>query len=271
MQWIEARAAEWVSAGHNDNTAQQLTAMYLRTYISDIYVGVDWALVGGSVDSDFIAYAQGKSAGGSPIPATLRDPKTNILNDIQHFGASLGAVLDHDLPSTLDNVGLADFGGWGGDLITAAADCYNQGYVTRDAAYDHAHFAIGNNAAAESFGGSDMVSDVDAMVVGRAIRTTPATQIPAALSSRYASVTTATDKYEEFLNVRYQGADATVMMAALNLFDQDPLLDKTFFAVSTGLWRQHTGTILGDQYAEYPDLFSGVAQAYWDVFSNKFL
>jgi hypothetical protein len=30
-------------------------------------------------------------------------------------------------------------------------------------------------------------------------------------------------------------------------------------------------TVLGDQYAKYPDLFSGVAQAYRDVVYNKFL
>jgi hypothetical protein len=58
---------------------------------------------------------------------------------------------------------------------------------------------------------------------------------------------------------------------SLNLFDQDPLLDKTFFSLSTGLWLKHTKTVLGDQYGKYPDLFSGVAQAYRDVVYNKFV
>lgn len=215
--WLEARAGEWVRQGQSSQRPQALVAMYLRTWYDGRYTGSGFGTVSGDVDQGFIDYCN--AAKGRPDPTTLRDPKTGLLSDVQHFGASLGSAFENSLHTTPTEVSLVDFGGWAGDLITAATDVWNAG-ISEDNAYAYARGMIGNSAAQGSFSGSDMIADVDAMTVGLAILDDPTTSVSDAIRGRYASSTAAAAKYQEFVTRRF-GDRATMLEAAKNAFRQD--------------------------------------------------
>lgn len=265
--WLEARAQEWRTQGHTDNSTQRLVAMYLRTWYDGAYTGAGFGTVSGDVDQGFIDYCN--AAKGRPDPTTLRDPKTGLLCDVQHFGASLGSVLVNSLHETRTEVSLVDFGGWAGDLITAATDVWNAG-ISEDAAYTYAHGMIGNSAAQGTFGGSDMISDVDAMTVGQAILAAPSTLISDAVRSRYASATAATAKYQEFVTRRF-GSRSAMLEAAKNVFDQTS--DVPFSSFRAVLWQDKVGvaTPIGAAVDMHPALFDGVAQAFVDVLHETYI
>jgi peptidoglycan hydrolase-like protein with peptidoglycan-binding domain len=274
VAWIEARASEWVSAGHTDNTVQQLTAQYLRTYIDDRYDsaaydgyvgGVSFFdTVSGAVDHDFITYCA--AAKGRPDPGSLRDPKTGYLQDIQHFGAALGAVLKHSVPTGTSGVSMADFGGWAGDLITADADCYTSGVSDADA-YTYAYGMIGNSAGQGSFGARDVLADIDAMVVGLAIKADGSLRVSSALSARYSDVTAATARYREFVTARF-GSAGTLQGAAGGVMTQNS--DAEFDVFRGGLWLKATGVPIAVSTGLHASMFANVATAFADVVTQKF-
>lgn len=266
--WLEARAAEWVDGeGDGSYGAQSLVAMYLRTYYDDSYTGTGFGTVSGDVDQDFIDYCN--AAKGRPDPTTLRDPKTGLLTDVQHFGASLGSVFANSLHDTKSEVSLVDFGGWAGDLITAAADVWNSGTSDGDA-YAYALGMIGSPAAKSSFSGSDMIADVDALTVGQAILADTSVLVSEAIRDRYESVSAATAKYQEFVARRF-GSQAIMLAAAKNVFYQTS--DVEFSSLRAALWQKSVGvsTPIGAAVDGHPTLFDGVAQAFVDVLYANYI
>lgn len=271
--WIEARAGEWLRM-HPGSTTQQLTAAYLRTYIDDRYNnnaynsfvgGVNFFdTVSGNVDEGFNAYC--KAAQGRPDPGILRDPKTGYLCDLQHFGASLGAVLHNDPVPSQIGVSLVDFGGWAGDLITITGDCYNSGTADADA-YAYGYDLIGNNRGQKSFAAGDMVADVEAMVVGLAVQKGAAESVSAALSSRYASAAASKAKYNEFITARFGGL-ASLRTASQAVFGQNS--DAKYDTFRGGLWLQKTSVPILISTAKHGDLFAGMCSAFADVVLQKF-
>jgi peptidoglycan hydrolase-like protein with peptidoglycan-binding domain len=274
LTWIEARAAEWYAAGHTGNSTQLLTAMYLRTYIDTRYNNTSmdsytpgypyWSTICGAVDQNFITYANGVK--GRPAPSTLRDPKTGLPCDLQRFGAGLGAMLKHTLTSGKTGLSMADFGAWADDLITATADCFNAG--TADAsAYSYAYAKIGNTANVGTFPGPDLVADIDATVVGLAIKASSTLKISAALTTRYASATAAKAKYQEFITARF-GTATTMATAATDVTTQTS--DAEFSAFRSGLWLKSTNVSFATASAAHPTLMYNVGRAFSDVVSKKF-
>ncbi len=264
VRWVEAQATSWRSS-HTGYTVAQLTAQYLRTYIDGRYAGLDFDAVSGGIDGGFIAACA--AAKGRPAPGSLRCPKTGYLCDIQHFGASLGAVFAHSLSSDKSSPTMVDFGGWAGDQITASADCYNAG-VTDANAYAYAYRQIGNNAGLESFSAGDMLADVDAMVVGLAITKTSSLKVSDALTARYASSAAAKSKYQEFITARF-GSSATMRSAFKKVFLQNS--DVQFDAARGPLWLKSTNVPIGVATSLHASLFDGVANALADVILNKFV
>lgn len=266
-EWIERRAAEYRSQGNTVHSAQALTAFYLRTHLDRRYDNSAFAYISGGVDQDFLAYCN--SVPGRPDPGTLRDPRTGMLCDVQHFAASLGSVFEHQRHADLRAVSLVDFGGWAGDLITIAADCYNSG-VPDSGAYDFAYGLIGNSADQMSFTGPDMHADVDAMTVGIAVEQTPSSAISSLLGQRYASATAGSGKFREFVQGRFGGRDA-LADASLAVFEQTS--DEPFSIARAGLWQDSVGVSppIGWALAQHPGLFSGVCAAFVDVIHNKFI
>ncbi|EFC86321.1 glycoside hydrolase domain-containing protein [Parafrankia sp. EUN1f] len=275
VQWIEARAAEWAST-HSGNSFQQLTAQYIRTYPDaklydrtdyDSFVGdvKFFDMVSGEIDYDFIDYC---TDARPPSPGILRCPKTDILLDHQHFGASLGSVLKFTGHSDKTLVSLADFGGWIGDLITATADFYKSGQVDSEA-YNYGCSHIGLTG---SFGGPDMLADVDAMVVGLAIKADPTRTISGLLESRYENAAAASAKYQEFITARF-GTNQTFVDAVENVVNQGLEDDNDYFVFREGLWVEEVGIThpLPLVRSSHPDIFSGMLQAFLDVYLDIFV
>lgn len=267
-RWLEARAGEWRAQGHTDNSPQRLVAMYLRTFFDDRYTRFGFGTVSGEVDTDFIAYCN--SAKGRPDPATLRDPKTGLPCDVQHLGASLGSVLVNQRGLTDGHISLVDFGGWAGDLITAASDAYTSG-VTVDQAYAYAVTMIGNTAGQRAFTGIDVVTDVDAMTAGLHVLRSPSVPLSQALESRYASVATSNAKYTEFISQRFGGSRAVMLEAAQSTFFYDG--DTKFAVARLGLWRSQVGAfaVYETARASQPGLFEAVARAWVDAYYRDFV
>lgn len=266
VQWIEDRAREWAST-HSGNSFQQLTAQYLRTYPdAGRYDDANFDEVSGAIDHGFRDYCL---AAGGPEPDILRCPKTSIFLDHQHFGASLGSVFEYAVNSDKTKINLGDFGGWAGDLITAAADFYKSGLDDSEA-YDFGFLRIGSEYWPDfSFPGPDMLADVDAMVVGLAIRADPTRSISELLASHYANAAMAGDKYLEFINARF-GNQQTFADAIVNVFSQ-PLEDGArYIAFREGLWYANTETLLPVVIIDHTDLFAGTMQAFLDVYNGRF-
>lgn len=266
--WLEARALEWWNLGHQANSQPQLVAHFLRTYWSQKYNDALFDVVSGPVDNDFVAYCYASK--GRPDAATLRDPKTGLLTDVQHFGASIGSVFHNTLNQKTEEVSLVDFGGWAGDLITAASDTYKSG-VTDANAYTYAYGQIGNSAAQGSFSGGDMLADVDAMVFGLAIKGGGISRLSGAIQGYYANVAASRAKYEAFVSSRFSSR-TTLLATARATFAWSN--DVPYSAFRAGLWNQQVG-MNGDQFgtavALHPQLFDGVAAAFVDVVYDKYV
>jgi peptidoglycan hydrolase-like protein with peptidoglycan-binding domain len=266
--WLEARALEWWNKGNHTYTQPQLVAHYLRTYLSDRYDNVKFDLVSGPVDHGFTAYCD--SSAGRPDPATLRDPASGLLNDIQHLGASIGSVFHHSLHTAVEEVSVVDFGGWAGDLITAAVDTYRSG-VTDVNAYTYAYGQIGNSAAQGTFPGPDLIADVDAMVFGLAIRSGRIPKLSGAVQQFYASAAAGHSKYEAFVGDRFK-TRASFLAASRAVFTQTS--DINFSVLRAGLWQDSVDWIdqpIGVALELHPQLFEGVASAFVDAVYDKYI
>jgi hypothetical protein len=161
-----------------------------------------------------------------------------------------------------------DFGGWAGDLITLAADCYNAG-IPDSGAYDYGYGLIGNSAGQKSFSGGDMLADVDAMTVGTAVRRDGSLRISDLLGSRYSSVAASSAKYQEFITARF-GDLATCATASAGVFTQTS--DIPYSTFRAGLWTAHvTSTPIGVAFDLHPTIFTGIAKAFVDAVQEKFI
>ena len=266
--WLEARALEWWTQGNQNSTQSQLVAQYLRSYLNDEYTGIEFDIVSGPVDDGFIDYCF--SSVGRPDPATLRDPATGLLNDIPHMAASIGSVFHHSLHSRVEDISLVDFGGWAGDLITFAAEAWLYG-ITNENAYTFAYGLIGNNAGQTTFGGRDLVSDVDAMVFGLAIRSGQIPKLSTAVQQYYASADAGRAKYAAFVSSRFTNRDSFVA-AARAVFSST--FDVQFAGVRLALWHRWvglTGATLADVARSNPQFFEGVSLAFVDVIYDKYI
>jgi peptidoglycan hydrolase-like protein with peptidoglycan-binding domain len=258
--WLEARAGQWRDQGHTDRSAPELVAQWLRMRSNKFgFTGAD--TVFGGLDADFITYVRGYS--GRPDDAPLRDPRYLWDTDLDHFGASFGAVLNHDRDSDQTVCNLADFGTWGGDALSVLGQWYQSG-VSADDAYAYAMDRLASKADDSFLSLSDYMADVDAWVLGLLSRDSPATPLSDFFKIEYASPLTASNRYATFYQQRFGSNADTVRQAAGNMFDT-PGDDETALIRDAFWWDQ-----FGDLLAPTPVLVSGtardnIAQAFADT------
>lgn len=221
--WLEARALQWRGMGHVTWSQTELVAQYLRLlesvnnkiydlFITDVNVS---DVVFGEHDSGFGAYVNAYPARPDKMP--LRDPAYLWDADISHFGASFGAVLTSGFPDDRSMSGMADFGSWGGDLLSVLGQCYSEG-IPESAAFTFAFDRIGDTGDRTFFDRSDYISDVDAIVLGELYQADKTILLSTLFKSAYADVATAKARFQTFIDDRFDGNTTTMQAAAESMF-----------------------------------------------------
>jgi hypothetical protein len=232
----------------------------------DLYDFDGSAEVFGELDRDWLAYV--KAQPGRPDATPLRDPLNYRDTDIDHFGASFGGVLHHELFSGAESptVGLADFGGWGGDLLSVLGSfCYTG--LAPEAAHDWAMGTIASNRTDSYFDISDWMADVDAVLLGATMKNDLSVPLSTAFHTFYSSTVNAKSRYLQFFMDRFGGSMLNARDAAMNIFIQDS--DLKLVTYRNAFWNKDFSD------TGYPLLINvsntakaGIAQAFADTLNN---
>jgi peptidoglycan hydrolase-like protein with peptidoglycan-binding domain len=256
LVWLEARAGQWREQ-HSRRSAPELVAQWLRMRSNTF--GFDGSeIVFGNLDAGFIDFVRG--CPGQPDDRPLRDPQYLWDADLDHFGASFGAVLHHGLTGDLDRVNLADFGTWGGDALSVLGQWYQSG-LPASQAYAFATDRFGTRADNSYLSLSDYMADVDAWVLGQQSRTDPGIPLSTLFKQAYASPTTASARYVSFFARRFDSSAELAKVAAHNMFngvgDQDTLL------MRDGFWLRQFGNLQAPTPVSLPaEAHEGVTSAF---------
>jgi peptidoglycan hydrolase-like protein with peptidoglycan-binding domain len=265
MIWLEARALEWIHGPSDTNNfpIPVLVAQYLRDR-SDEYAFYGADDVFGVADQGFIDYVNNYP--DEPYGAPLRDPALLWDTDVSHFGASYGAVFTWGLSSingdlTLAN--LADFGTWGGDLVSILGQFHESG-LPDDQAYSFAAGLIGGKGDDTHFSLGNVLADIDAWILASPSLQDPGQRLSSAIQARYASPTTAKQRFQVFYQFRFASTPLTVEQAAITAM-AGSLGSDYDTAVRDAFWADDFGSV------EYPgpeDMsdasVTGVAAAFRD-------
>ncbi|WBB55485.1 glycoside hydrolase domain-containing protein [Verrucosispora sp. WMMD573] len=268
LRWLEARAGQWRDQGHTERSAAELVAQYLR-YRSRKYDFAGAETTFGAIDKDFVDFAHNYA--GRPDKAPLRDPVTFWDSDVEHFGATFGAVLNNTLHDDRTKVSLVDFGGWCGDLLSTLGDMVQSGVSTSDA-YDWAVDHIANPSDDSFFTIGDFIADVDAMVLGMQFRAHPTRTLSFEISEIYSDIYRAKARFDSFYSVRFNKNLQTLLGAARSVFYQtsDLLYNVGREAFWNRTFSESTGhQIVGTVPDAYKDAcaagFATVVQRYSDM------
>ncbi|MET8814651.1 glycoside hydrolase domain-containing protein [Streptomyces sp. NPDC004549] len=259
--WVEARAGQWRDQGHTSRSAQELVAQYLRARTSKyVFTGSD--TVFGELDQGFIDFVNGYP--DQPYAGPLRDPDLLWDSDIDHFGASFGAVVTTGLVDDLTSANLADFGTWGGDLVSVLAQFYMSG-LPDDQAYDFAVNQIGAKGDSTYFSLDDVLADLDAWILGVPVRQGSGTALSTSFKADYASPVTAAVRRGSFYSLRFNSSPQTVKDAATSAMtggDSHPEM----VAIRTAFWAKTTQSVTCPSPEFMSDTaVSGVASAFRDT------
>ncbi|WP_160165784.1 glycoside hydrolase domain-containing protein [Actinoplanes sp. OR16] len=222
--WLEARAGQWREQGNLRYTNAELVGQYLRMldavtnnkvfgYIVNFHVS---DVVFGAFDQGFLDFV--KSYPGKPDLLPLRDPAYLWDLDAPHFGASFGAVMNDGFAPDRTIATMADFGSWGGDLLSVLGQCHQED-VGEAIAYSFAYDRIAATGSNTFFDRKDWISDVDAVVLGMRCRADGTLRMSDLFKQRYATPATARARYQEFIDVRFNGDREVMKKAAESMFD----------------------------------------------------
>ena len=263
LRFVEARAAEWLDTTDvmeiNRLTAQYIASFKDNTYI-DYWHGSD--VVFGSFDQQFREHV--RNYVGLPPVGSLICPKTDVENDLQHFGASLMGAYEHDFHNDRTSVSVADFAGWAGDAITLSANAYNEDIADNDA-FAWAYAQVGSDEGQMS--GEDVLADLDAIYVAM---NTELLQAPISdvLEQGYRSVIGAQNRYDSVMSLRWDSSIDVMRAAFRAVMSQN--FDLVFDALRGGLWLNRTNVPILIATALRPGLFmpllTGAADAIYDKF-----
>lgn len=258
--WLETRAGQWRDQGHTDRSAAELVAQWLRMRNNRFgFEGAD--TVFGSLDTGFIDFV--RAYPGRPDDYPLRDPKYLWDTDLDHFGASFGAVLNHDIVDDPTTSNFADFGTWAGDALSVLGQWYQSG-LPSDQAYAFAADRFATRADNSFLTLSDYMADVDAWVLGQQSRDDPTIALSTLFQQAYATPDTASNRYGGFFARRFSLNADTARAAAASMFSvpghDEILLIRDAFWVND----------FADLLAPTPGLVSGeardgVARAFADL------
>jgi hypothetical protein len=224
LAWLEARGFQWFqqATALNTPTVPVLVAQYLRD----------------RSDQGFIDFVNNYP--DEPYGAPLRDPALLWDTDVAHFGASYGAVVTWGLVSDLTSANLADFGGWGGDLVSILGQFYESG-LPDDQAYDFAAGLIGGKGDDTHFSLGNVLADIDAWVLGSPSLQDPNQSLSSGIQARYASPTTARQRFQAFYQLRFGGSADTLIVAAMNAMT-DSLGNDYATGIRDGFWLKDFGS-----------------------------
>lgn len=249
LVWLEARAGQW-RVEHADRSAPELVAQWLRMR-SNQYGFRGSGTVFGELDSGFIDFV--RNYAGQPDDYPLRDPKYLWDTDLDHFGASFGAVIHHGIPSDPDTVNLADFGSWGGDALSVLGQWYRSG-LPADQAYAFATERFATRADNSYLSLSDYLADVDAWVIGQQSHAAPTIPLSTLFRQEYATPDSASNRFGGFFARRFSLNADRARVCAANMFNQTG--DTETALIRDAFWADQFGDLL----APTPVLLDGVAR-----------
>jgi peptidoglycan hydrolase-like protein with peptidoglycan-binding domain len=259
--WLEARAGQWRNQGHLDRPAPELVAQYLRSRVGH-YLGSAQDLVFGALDTGFVAFVDGYP--GRPDADPLRDPSNFRDPDLAHFGASYGAVLHNKISDDKTVPTLLDFGGWGGDLISALGDFLKSGQPAGNAyAFARSHIASYSNDGFFDIG--DFLADVDAVCLGAQTLADPALPLSTMFKYYYGSADMARHRFSSFYTIRFNGSASMLKATGSNVCTglADPIFMGAREKFWSDSWADDTGYTLIEAVPD--DIVDDVARAFADI------
>jgi len=218
--WVEARATEYRNANGGQYSIAAMTGQWLRALdpVNDIRYGpIDVSNeVFGAYDEGFVNWMKNYPHAKDMLPP--RDPAYLWDSDPAHFGASFGAVTFTAFPSG-NLAGIADFGTWGGDLLSVLGQVYQAG-TPASQAYAKAKSLIAVTATNTYFDRRDFFADVDAVVMGSEYREDGGGYLLSeAFQRHYASATTARLRFANFAGRRFDDSPSKAEAVAGSMFD----------------------------------------------------
>ncbi|MGY9065127.1 glycoside hydrolase domain-containing protein [Streptomyces sp. CAS3] len=259
--WVEARAGQWIDQGHTGRSAPELVAQYLRARDGMYtFTGADTTF--GSLDSDFVDFVNGYP--DEPFAGPLRDPDLLWDNDVAHFGASFGAVITSGLVGDLGTANLADFGSWGGDLVSVLGQFHQSG-LSDDQAYDFASDRIAGKGDNTNFSLGDFLADIDAWVLGNITRQGSSQPLSTGFKANYASPAASVARRKAFYTLRFGGSTDTLASAVVNaMIGGDS--DVEMVGIRTAFWYKNFGSLTcPSPEVMSSDAVTGVGRAFRDA------
>lgn len=259
LTWLEARAGQW-RAEHTRRSGAELVAQFLRMRADEFkFRGSD--TVFGELDAGFIDFVRGYP--GRPDDYPLRDPKHHWDSDLDHFGASFGAVVNHGKPGNPLNVNLADFGTWGGDALSILGQWYKSG-LDADEAYAFAKDLFATRADNSYMSLSDYFADVDAWNLGLESRAVPTAPMSALFRLHYATPEAAGERFADFYDRRFDGRADYVYLCAENMFNMTG--DTQTALIRDAFWFKEFGDVLHPSPGQTSETArEGVARAFTET------
>ncbi|MGY4910221.1 glycoside hydrolase domain-containing protein [Micromonospora aurantiaca (nom. illeg.)] len=220
LVWVEARATEYTQANGGSYTIAEMTAQWLRALdsVNDIRYGPISVSneVFGAYDEGFVNWMRNYPHKKDLLPP--RDPAYLWDSDPSHFGASFGGVITNGFPSG-DLAGMADFGSWGGDLLSVLGQVYEAG-TSASGAYAQAMSLIAVTASNTYFDRKDFFADVDAVVMGTECRNNRTSyRLSEAFQRHYRTASTARARFSNFASLRFGSSPSRMQAMAGSMFD----------------------------------------------------
>jgi peptidoglycan hydrolase-like protein with peptidoglycan-binding domain len=262
--WLEARAAGYLNQGNLQRQGPELVAQYLRKR-HDRYEFTGAQETFGQLDQNWIDYVDKQK--NMPDYGPMRDAVLYRDCDLEHFGASFGAVVNHEVPGPSSaRVNLADIGGWGGDLVSVLGSFCVAG-LPPEQAYDFARDSIATLTDTTYFSMGDMLADVDAMVFGERCKADSTVLLSKLFQDYYSDRTASIGRFTQFAVNRFGVSRDDRITAASAIFFDDS--DSLTVVARNALW---TTSFLTSGYAAIslvPNAVkTAVAEAFADVITE---
>jgi len=185
------------------NNAVMKYIIYQRFYESGGKMNeIAWQAVAGNIDYQFVYYAEALAEYRSLQIAVFHDPSSDAEIDFVHMIATLNANYSDRLGWGAIDYSLNAYAGWAGDLITLAGDIQNRIDDGKNIDIsEEVKELLSGKAKDSSFSNSDLLADIDAVLIARSLGNTPIYQ---AIESYYQS--DYTDRYNLFLQEELGGS-----------------------------------------------------------------
>lgn len=188
------------TATNDDRPANQLVMEFLR---HETYNDFQWKALIGSVDDDWIEYAESK---GLKLMATFPDPYfTSEAVETDHLFATMNGVYLEG-PTTAPGYNRGDVAGWLGDLFTF------YGEWRTDNVADGFEYCVDNLAQpgdSSTFKLLDMIEDADGWNIAMELRGDPSLSIADAIEAYYKTGGGYSTRFSQYYSGRFSGDPET--------------------------------------------------------------